>query len=211
MIHDLALRWVVTILFVLSAAECLFAVAAGRRMWIPTVGRPLHVVMAAAMAVMAWPKGAELPTTAPMIFFLLATVWFAVIALTVARHRLVNGYHAVMMFAMSWMYAVMNGQVLPGQSNAHGHSSATPMTMPHIDMPGMDMTGMHPDHAGYPAWIDAVNWFWTVGFAAAALWWIHRYLAERRARPGQSAGYALGVACQAMMAIGTAIMFGVML
>ena len=117
MVHDLTLRWVVTVLFGLSAAECAFAIATGHRTWTLTVGRLLHVVMAVSMGVMAWPKGAELPTTEPMIFFLLATAWFAVIALTPpgAGHRLVNGYHALMMLAMSWMYAVMNGHVLPGR------------------------------------------------------------------------------------------------
>lgn len=217
MIHDLALRWVVTVLFALSAAECGLAVVTGRRVWTSVVGDVLHVVMAVAMAVMAWPRGAELPTTAPMIFFLLAAVWFALIALTPAGagHRLVNGYHALMMLAMSWMYAVMNGHVLPGQdSGAHQPPSTAPgMTTPGMNMPGMgtSATSMSSSSGGYPAWIAAVNWLWTIGFAVAALWWIYHYFAQRQARGAQPADRSLGIACQAMIAAGMAIMFGVML
>ena len=80
-------------------------------------------------------------------------------------------------------------------------------------MPGMDMgaTTMSSNHAGHPGWIAAVNWFWTIGFAVAALWWIYHYFARRQARGAQPADRSLGIACQAMMAAGMAIMFGVML
>lgn len=215
MIDDLALRWVATVLFALGAAGCALAIAAGgRRAWPSVVGNVLHIVMAVAMAVMAWPTGAALPTTAPMIFFLLAMVWFVVVALTSAGagHRLVNGYHAVMMLAMSWMYAVMNGHVLPGEHGAaHQPSTAPTAPVPGMDMPGMSMgamnTSSHP--AGPPGWFSAVNWFWTIGFVLAALWWAYRYFAPRRGtRPADP---DFGIACQAMLATGMAIMFGVML
>ena len=58
MIHDLALRWLVTILFVLAVVECLYALAVGNRRPATVVSQLLHVVMALAMAVMAWPWGA---------------------------------------------------------------------------------------------------------------------------------------------------------
>ena len=90
MIDDLFLRWVVTALFVLSAAECVYAITAGRRQWAHTIGHLLHFVMAVVMAVMAWPRGAALPTTAPMVFFLLATIWFVVIALIQSGHRIIK-------------------------------------------------------------------------------------------------------------------------
>lgn len=203
MIHDLALRWVVTMLFGLSAAECLWSIA-GHRRWTGVVGHVLHVVMAVAMAVMAWPKGAELPTTGPMVFFLLAAAWFAVISLTRAGagHRVVNTYHILMMLAMAWMYAVMNGHLLPGQSSEH-HST----TMPGMNMPGTD--GSTGD--GYPAWINALNWVCTIGFAVAAAFWIYRYFAVRKRNSTEYTSRHLGVICQAMMAAGMAIMFGVML
>lgn len=219
MIQDLTLRWVVTLLFVLSAAECTFAIATGHRRWPSVVSYSLHAIMAVAMAVMAWPWGAGLPTVAPMIFFLLATVWFVVIATTAAAagHRIVSGYHALMMLAMAWMYAVMNGRLLPGQSSgstetASGHHAGH-MDMP--GMPGMDMPGMGTAEttapSGYPAWIATLNWVCTIGFAIAAMFWLYRYLVARQTRSSGDTVHHLGLLSQAMMATGMAIMFGVML
>jgi hypothetical protein len=51
---------------------------------------------------------------------------------------------------------------------------------------------------------------WTVGFAVATVWWLYRYFVERRARPAERRRL-LGIASQAMMAAGMAVMFGVML
>jgi hypothetical protein len=217
MIHDIFLRWIVTALFVLSAAECVFAIATGRRTWIHVVSPVLHFVMSVAMVVMAWPWGAKLPTTGPMVFFLLAAVWFAAVGFTGVGHRAVNGYHALMMLAMAWMYAVMNGNLLPGQcGTAHGahdmkspHTTMPGMDMPDMNMPGMDMSGNGSSSGGgYPAWIDAINWVCTIGFAIAALWWLYRFFALRKAGPTPR---LLWLARQTMMAAGMAIMFGVML
>ena len=71
----------------------------------------LHIVMSAAMLVMAWPMGARLPTVGPMVFFMLAAAWYvAMVILADARPgRVANVYHVFMMSAMAWMYAVMNG------------------------------------------------------------------------------------------------------
>lgn len=224
MIQDLTLRWVVTLLFVLSAAECVFSLAVGHRKWPSVVGHVLHAVMAVAMAVMAWPRGAELPTVAPMVFFLLATAWFVGVTLTpdAAGHRIAGVYHALMMLAMAWMYAVMNGTLLPGQSSGSagaeaapapaapgGHAGHAGMNMPGMDMPGMDM-GAATGTAGPPAYITTLNWVCTVGFAVAAVFWLYRYLSVRINRT-QDTGHPLGILCQAMMAAGMAIMFGVML
>lgn len=227
MIADLTLRWLVTILFALSALEIVYAMFTRRHRWVDIVGNSLHLVMAVAMGVMAWPRGAELPTTGPMVFFLLAAVWFAVIAATPigARHRVADGYHGLMMLAMAWMYAVMNGRVLPGQSagsgdgSAHGHHSGhAGMPVPGADMPGSGMAGTDTSgmpgmdmSAGYPAWIDVIDWIWTLGFAAAALFWIYRAFLSRRASTDELSHGRLGALSQAMMAAGMAIMFGVML
>ncbi|WP_099025016.1 DUF5134 domain-containing protein [Mycolicibacterium palauense] len=214
MIADLTLRWVVTILFVLSAAETVYSVAIGDRAPRHVVGHGLHFVMSVAMAVMAWPKGTEVPNIPPMIFFLLATVWFVALLATDAGHRLLNGYHALMMFAMAWMYAVM-GRVLPGQGtggqDTGGQEMAPDMQHDMTSMQGMEM-GAHQHGAhGHPAWINAVDWFWTVFFALAALWWLYRFFTERRDNPGAPAYEHVGAIGQAMMAAGMAIMFGVML
>ncbi len=211
MIHDLTLRWVVTILFGLSAAECLATLFTGDRRWVGTVSNVLHVVMAVAMAVMAWPWGAELPTTAPMVFFLLAAVWFVVLTVSSAGagHRLANGYHGLMMLAMAWMYAVMNGNILPGRSeDLHtmpgGH-------MHGMDMPGMDMSGAGESASGSPAWITAINWLLAVGFAVATVCWLYRFFTIRRSGAAELLQGRFGVLCMSMMAAGMAIMFGVML
>lgn len=211
MIADLGLRWVVTILFVLSAAECVVAIIGVRRSWTAVVGNCLHLIMAVAMAVMAWPRGAELPTVAPMVFFLLAACWFVWAVVAMARHRAVNGYHVAMMLAMAWMYAAMNGAVLPGRSGAHDHSDTADMTMGADHVDHMQMAGMGSPSSTPAHWITGVNWFWTVGFAVAALVWTYWYFVVRQSRPGEGAHRHFGIACQAMMAAGMAVMFGTML
>ncbi|WP_418001869.1 DUF5134 domain-containing protein [Mycobacterium sp. PDNC021] len=201
MIADLTVRWVVTLLFVLSAAECVHAVVAGRRAVLPVVGQGLHLVMALAMAVMAWPYGAALPTVAPTIFFLLATLWFVAAAIIDPDHWAGSFYHAAMMLAMSWMYAVMNGHILPGQNLAASQGAAT---MPGMDMPATAVAGTSVQA---PPYIAGLNWIWTVAFAVAAVWWIYRSFAVQRS----DRNLALGAVGQAMMAVGMAVMFAVML
>ena len=215
MVQDIFLRWIVTALFVLSAAECLFEIAFetanGRRTGTRVVGILLHFIMSVAMVVMAWPWGATLPTTGPLVFFLLAAVWFVAAGVIDADHRVVDAYHALMMSAMSWMYAVMNGDLLPGRvGTVHGMPDTN---MPGMDMPGMDMAGTDASSSGggYPAWMGAVNWICTIGFAIAALWWVYRYFALRKAAPTEPWHRFLGAARQALMAAGMAIMFGVLL
>lgn len=205
MIQDLLLRWVVTALFVISAAECAWAMWANRSRSAYLVSNALHLAMAVAMAVMAWPRGAALPTFGPMLFFAAATLWFVIVTFAQAGHRLANAYHAAMMLAMAWMYAVMSGGLAArpadGVERSGGHGGHHGSSM--AGMPGMDMGG--GAGPGEPPFVTALNWFWTVGFAVAALCWLYLLVApsgrERR----------FGIACQAMMAAGMAIMFGVML
>ena len=212
MIADLFLRWIVTALFVISAVECGVAIVVGRRSWTHTVGHLLHLAMAVAMAVMAWPRGAALPTTGPMWFFLAATLWFAGMALAHAGHRGANVYHAVMMLAMSWMYLAMSGSLIPvpvdgggGSGGGHaGHHASAMAGMP--GMAGPEVTG-----PAEPPFIAGLNWLCTVGFAVAALWWLFRYFRVRSSDTSTAVHRHLGIACQSMMAAGMAIMFGVML
>ena len=209
MIQDLFLRWIVTTLFVISATECVYGIATRRRSWTGFVGNSLHALMAIAMAAMAWPRGADLPATGPLLFFLLATVWF--IALTLGRpgHRRTNVYHAVMMAAMAWMYAVMSGGLLPASSDAasaggHHGSSA---------MPGMNMsvTVAAPDATGTPPVLTGLNWFFTIAFAGAGACWLLWLFVRRGTEPFPSSRVQFGIAAQVMMAAGMAIMFAVML
>lgn len=208
MIQDLFLRWIVTALFVLSAAECLYVIAADRRSWALTVSRSLHIVMAIAMAVMAWPVGAALPTTGPMIFFLLATVWFVIVALAQHGHRGMNGYHASMMLAMAWMYAVMSGRLLPEPTSGGGHGGHGGHAGHHASPAGADAAAAADTD---PPFIVGLNWLWTVAFSVAALWWVYRFVERRRADSSLPIYRFIGIVCQAMMAAGMAIMFAVML
>jgi len=217
MIQDIFLRVIVTTLFVLSAVECLFAtaIATSRRTWVRVIGLLLQFIMSIAMISMAWPWGATLPTLAPLGFFLVAAIWFVAISVGGTDHRVVNGYHALKMSAMAWMYAVMNGDLLPGQGNTvRGFPGMTSphQSMPDTDMPGMDMSGMtSPSDGDYPWWINAIDWVCMTGFTIAAAWWLYRYVTLRKAEPIRPWHDSLGAVRQAMMAAGMAIMFGVML
>ncbi|KAA8969132.1 DUF5134 domain-containing protein [Mycobacterium sp.] len=203
MISELLLRWVVTGLFMLSAAECGHAILSNRGPWTLVVSHGLHFVMSVAMVVMVWPQGAQLPATGPMLFFLLATAVFATMAVGVARtaaSRLQDGYNALMMLATAWMYALMDGDLLTGGSGPRD------LAQPSVPMPGMAMAGMDmPSSSGSPGWFSAVDWFGTVFFAIAAVFWIYRSFTQR---PRGAAWYkSLGYLSQPAMAAGMAILF----
>lgn len=203
MIHDLMLRWVVTGLFVLTAAECGLAIVINRRPWTLVVSHGLHFIMAVAMAAMAWPWRAQLPTTGPAVFFLLAAVGFVTMAVVAARTtapRVLYGYHSLMMLATAWMYASMDGHLLPVRSGTQHRAQ------PGVPMPGMDMAGTNlAASSGPPIWFSAVNWVGTVGFAVAAIFWTYRYFTARHHQANRSRSLAnLG---QAMMAAGMTILF----
>lgn len=211
MIEDLFLRWIVTMLFVLSAAECVYAIATGRRVWTHVVSDSLHFVMALAMAVMTWPWGMALPTNGPMLFFAVAALWFVALTLVHTGHRGINAYHAAMMLAMVWMYALMGGSLLPAPSDGTSQAGGAGGRHSMPGMPGMEMPGAAAESTGNPPFITGANWLCTVGFALAVVWWLYRYFVERKAEPSQPSHRFLGTASQAMMAAGMAVMFGAML
>lgn len=215
MINDLTLRWVVTLLFVFSAGVCIAGIFGNRHAVANLISHSLHAIMAIAMAVMAWPAGAELPPRAPMVFFAAAAVWFAVVTARTTGHRAANVYHTLMMLAMAWMYAAMGGLPLRRKAEMAG-----------AEMPGMDMPGHggHGAHAGHStgmheaapvtetaAWVGLLNWFCTVGFAAAAAFWLYRLITVRVQGSDDGSHSSVGILCQLAMAAGMAIMFGVML
>lgn len=203
MIHNLVLRWVVTGLFSLTAVECVLAVVARRRPWTWVVSHGLHFVMAVAMVAMAWPWGARLPATAPAVFFVLAAITFVAMAIVVARTtglRLRYGYHALMMLATGWMYAIMGAHWFPARASAQ--DAAEPAT----SMPGMDMAGAGmPASSGSPLWFSAVSWLGTVGFAVAAVFWTCWYFIKRKQEPSRFR--SLGNLSQAGMATGMTFLF----
>lgn len=211
MIGDLALRWTVTVLFGVSFAWHLYRLVAQRDRWICTIERLLHIVMCAAMVVMAWPAGMSLPTVGPIVFFLAAAAWFVLVASHLFSGddgRLANGYHAIMMAAVAWLYAVMASGPLGPRAHSPGDTMSS---SPDMKMTGMDM----PVAAtGEPGWITTLNWIATIGFAIAAIYWLYRYFAHRKPNPGTNTArrWDWGTTpCHAFMAAGMAIMFGVML
>ncbi|MDY6998283.1 MAG: DUF5134 domain-containing protein [Actinomycetota bacterium] len=213
MIEDLLLRWFVTALFVVTGVLFAAASAAHRRSPTYLVSGALHIVMAVAMVVMAWPHGAALPTTGPMVFFGLAAVWFVVVTFAQAGHRVANAYHAAMMLAMAWMYAVMSGDLLPAPADGtggggHGGHHHGGHSMPGADM--ADMAGAAPSDVT-PPFVTGLNWLCTAGFAVAAVVWLYVYFVRRRAEPETPVIQFFGIAGQVTMAAGMAIMFGVML
>jgi hypothetical protein len=203
MIHDIVLRWVVIGLFTLVAIEYGVAVVTKRRPWTSVVNHALHLVMAVAMVVMAWPWGERLPATGPAVFFLLAGLSFvamAAFAVHTKTLRVLYAYHGVMMLATAWMYAIMDSRLMPARSSAQ----------PDMSMPGMDMPSMNmPASNESPAWFSVVGWIGLVGFAIAAAFWTYRYVLDlrRKTAPRRS----LGDLGQAMMAAGMAIFFAAML
>ena len=211
---DVALQWVVTILFGASTATYVYILVAQRGRWTNPVNHILHLVMSAAMILMAWGVGMSSPTLAPMIFFLLAGLWFGHAAgrtSTPADDRLTNGYYAVMMAAMAWMFAVMSGG-LAGQiahTSDYAEPAAAAMDMSGADMPAHEMSSAEPA----TEWIAAVNWIAALGFAGVALYWACRYLAKRRttAVPRAAQLAHLEPLYQVCSAAGTALMFGALL
>lgn len=208
MIDDLALRWIVTAMFVFSAGVCLAGAARGHTMT-GRLSHVLHAVMAVAMAVMAWPKGAELPARAPMIFFLAAAAWFVVVTVREAGHRVANGYHTLMMLAMAWMYAVMGGVALPQRvvavdtavkSGGHaGHGGHSGQVAAMADGPAVEPA----------AWVVGLNWLCALGFGAATAFWLYTLVTARLS--ADESRSTVGVLCQLAMAAGMAIMFTPML
>jgi Domain of unknown function (DUF5134) len=122
-----------------------------------------------------------------------------------------------MMSAMAWMYAVMNGRILPGQSKASAAGHGGPGTnMPDMAMPGMKMPQANtattgPTAPAYPTWVTVIDWIWTVGLALAAAVWLYLVVAQRRIGDNHGAYASVQPACQAMMAAGMATVFAVML
>jgi hypothetical protein len=61
------------------------------------------------------------------------------------------------------------------------------------------------------AWVGTLNWLCTIGFAAAAVFWIYRFVTARIQPAGDGSDSTVGILCQLAMAAGMAVMFAVML
>lgn len=212
MIGDPALRWVVTVLFGVSVAMYAYVAVAQRDQWIRTVNHLIHLMMSLAMVLMVWQVGLGLPATGPILFFLLAGVWFlcaAVWAKPVSRQRLKTCYYAAMMGAMAWMYALMSG-VVPGvPTPSHSRPDSAVMDMPGMKLHPHDMPSVTIEFS----WVAAANCILMAGFAAVALYWSYRFLGERRMTlvPTTTRPFRWEPLYQASTAAGTALMFDALL
>lgn len=216
MIDDIFLRLFVTGLFVLAIVECGYSLATHRMRWPGIVGHLLHITMAVAMVTMAWPFANGWPTIGPMVFFIAAALWFVGVGVAIAgtrAERIADGYHAVMMAAMAWMYALMNGSILPGMGSDAPMPMAAAMGMPGMSMSTMSVAHSHGggdmEMAGtQPSYVSAVNWVLAVALLASAAIWLYIYFDRRQSseRPGGLLTHA-GELCQVFMAAGMGIMF----
>lgn len=183
-----ALRWVVTGLFGLSVAMYAYLAVAQRDRWTSRLTHLLHLTMSVAMVLMVWRVGLDLPAIGPTLFFLLAGVWFAGLAIrasSASGQRLKTCYYAAMMAAMAWMYALMSGAV-----------------------PGLAPHKMASAAAG-SSWVTAANWIGVVAFAAVAFYWSCRFVGGRRMNRGPTTARPVWwePLYQASTAAGTALMF----
>ncbi|MEK8173958.1 DUF5134 domain-containing protein [Streptomyces sp. M19] len=79
MIAATGLRWILTLAFAgLAGYAAWRAVAAAR--WPARVSHLLHALMAVAMAVMAWPRGMDLPAAPQTALFACAALWYPLAA-----------------------------------------------------------------------------------------------------------------------------------
>lgn len=164
MITSLALRWALTILFVVCTG--LYGrQAIGARAWPPRLAWWLHVLMAVAMIAMAWPAGMGIPTLLYVPVFTVGALYFVYLGVfgPAVNHSF---YHAVMMAAMVAMAVVM--------PSAMSGMSATPGVPGMSAMPDMPMAGAGVAHAAGsaapPAWVSVLCGLAAAFFLGVALW-----------------------------------------
>lgn len=217
MIAASGLRWILTLVFALTAAH---GILRGTK---PGVGVPervdhaLHAVMGLSMIAMVWPWGMDVPALPQVVVFAAGAVWFVSSAPFRAdggsRPRKLLGalFHALMMAAMAWMVSVMDsGGMSAGQTGGGAGQS----------MAGMDMAG--------GSGMSAMSLVGTGRKVAAgvlalillglALSWLARAFDAARAVPAGGAESLVGVradawspACHGAMALGMALMFALLL
>lgn len=217
MIAANGLRWTLTLVFALTTAHGAWCAVTHRTGTADRVDHALHALMGIAMIAMVWPWGMGLASGPQVVLFVAGALWFVGAAPfrgdKGARLKGLPGAlaQAVLMGAMAWMVTLMGSE---GTGTGHGEGGAMQ------GMPGMDMSGgggaatMTLTDAG-PKAAAALLAVVSVGFA---LWWLTQAFDGARAVPTLAAGpvpgggaAALGPACQAAMALGTAVMFVLLL
>jgi hypothetical protein len=212
------LRWILTAALVALAFYALWRAVrtlrpAGR------VSHLLHAAMAAAMAVMCWPSGMEMPAVPQVVLFVAAALWFPVAAAAGGREGNVRSRsqrilaalpHTAVMAGMAWMLHAMDQSMggsrqaagSMGHGAAGGHHSAAPSDLASMSLNGATQQTV----AGALAFV----------FLALSLWWLTRGLDGARQPVPVSAEPAPARAveqvpgdllCHGVMALVMAVMF----
>ena len=175
MINDVLLRWGVTGLFVLSAAVWGFAMVTQRRAWTSAVRNGLHFVMAIAMAVMVGHGARSRPRRG--------------LRCLPAGHSVVRDHD----HCRGPNDGPAGGMRVSRPDDAGDgldvcRHEASPLPQPFGHAPS-DIAGYADARHGRGCdrhggesheWVSALNWFWFVGFAVAAVLWAYRFTTERR-------------------------------
>jgi hypothetical protein len=218
------LRWILTLLFAVSAAHGVWRAVLPGTAVTARVDHALHVAMSALMAAMAWPWGMDLSAGPQIVLFSAGALWFLAAAPFRPGDRTRRGAvlaawpHVLMMAAMAWMVAAMASS--GAMAGGSGGGSMEGMDMGDgSGLAAMTLTGTGPRLA---AGVLAA------AFAGLGLVWLARAFDRARALdpavrpgatgaaavtvttagvPGEGAAVALGLGCHAAMALGMEVMF----
>jgi hypothetical protein len=171
----------------------------------------LCVLMCAAMAAMLGPWTASVPTGLGIAVFTAAALWFCYRALFTrdASHRTHPWIASAEMAAMVWMYVAMSPEAARPIAEER---SALPDA--HAAMAGMAMPGMTmPDASagGTPAWSLAISGLVATLLVVGALWYLRRPLLAAVRGRSVAAAARLDDMAAAVMAIGMAVAFALLL
>ncbi|KAA9154667.1 DUF5134 domain-containing protein [Amycolatopsis acidicola] len=202
MIPEPTLRWILTIAFAAVGAFCVYRCVrhggAAHR-----VSDLLHIAMCAGMIAMAWPAGMNLARVPQILLFSAAAVWFAgLLVFDVRGHhgKLSLGYHAAMLAAMAWMVLVMpapmSGMTMAEMPTGGEHAG--------MSMGAGTMTLDAPPH------VTVVALVLTAGFLVAGVFWLARAIDTARVADGPRLP-AAGLAVDAVMGLGMAVMTGLLI
>lgn len=203
MISQPALRWILTVAFAAAGVFCSYR-CFRHGPALHRVSDALHLAMCAGMIAMAWPTAMNLARIPQILVFGFAALWFlGLLVFDVrGRHgRLSLGYHALMLAAMAWMVLVMPS-AMTGTSTA-----GMPEGGEHA---GMSMGGGAMTTVGAPPHVVVIAIVLTVVFAGAGVCWLARAIDTARVL-GAPRLTAAGLAVDAVMGLGMAVMTGLLI
>ena len=116
--------------------------------------------------------------------------------------------------------ALRRDGVIDARKDRFGDENRKPLSAHVEDYLGHCRHAGHAGHGGASAgmssgaepatWVGSLNWLCTIGFAAAAVYWLYRFVTARVQPGADDAPSSVGILCQLAMAAGMAVMFGVM-